>query len=106
LLTCYIVAGVCAVWGDSWIFACPLTNCTAVDSVISIHIFQSLVNVSHCLILTTRELYITAHCFWRISSTAAILKECCDSTIHGNGLNEIWINAGSVHPCTLQIAKL
>jgi hypothetical protein len=37
--------------------ACPPTNCIAIDSAISIHIFQSLVNVSHWLILTTQELY-------------------------------------------------
>jgi hypothetical protein len=55
-LTRCILSGVCAVCG------LPVRGesrklRTAIDSVISIHIFQSLVNVSHCFILTTQELY-------------------------------------------------
>jgi hypothetical protein len=34
-----------------------MTNGTAINSVISINISQSLVNVSHCLILKTQEHY-------------------------------------------------
>jgi hypothetical protein len=55
IVRCYAVCGL-LVRKEFRILACPLTNCTAIYSVIFIHIFQSLMNVSHCLILTKQEL--------------------------------------------------
>ena len=75
------------------IICLPTDNCTMIDSVISIHLFQALVNVCHLLVITPQE-FITARCFWRTSSALAIVMECYGSATHEIRLNYIWIQAG------------